>query len=82
MDFISTLLLKVCLHITTVVYSKASIMELLTLLNTRITLDCLDLGLIVSRFLIKGSSDPNHFIFEINVGKRRIRHVLTESIYF
>ena len=25
----------------------------------------------------KGSLDPNHFIFEINVGKRRIRHVAT-----
>ena len=23
---------------------------------------------------IKGSPDPSHFIFEINVGKRRIRH--------
>ena len=23
------------------------------------------------------SSDPNHFIFEINVGKRRIRHTTT-----
>ena len=26
---------------------------------------------------IKGSSDPNHYIFEINVGKRRIRHTTT-----
>ena len=26
---------------------------------------------------IKGSSDPSHFIFEINVGKRRIRHGTT-----
>ena len=25
----------------------------------------------------KGSSDPNHFIFEINVGKKRIRHGTT-----
>ena len=25
----------------------------------------------------KGSQDPNHFIFEINVGKRRIRHRTT-----
>ena len=23
---------------------------------------------------VKGSSDPNHFIFEINIGKSRIRH--------
>ena len=28
-------------------------------------------------FLIKGSSDPNHFIFEINIGMRRIRHTKT-----
>ena len=26
---------------------------------------------------VKGSPDPNHFIFEINVGKRRIRHTET-----
>ena len=25
----------------------------------------------------KGSSDPNHFIFGINVGKSRIRHTTT-----
>ena len=25
----------------------------------------------------KGSSDPSHFIFEINVGKSRIRHTTT-----
>ena len=25
---------------------------------------------------VKGSSDLNHFIFEINVGKSRIRHSL------
>ena len=25
----------------------------------------------------KGSSDPNHFIFEINVGKSRFRHITT-----
>ena len=25
----------------------------------------------------KGSLDPSHFIFEINVGKRRIRHRTT-----
>ena len=24
---------------------------------------------------LKGSSDPSHFIFDINVGKRRIRHI-------
>ena len=28
-------------------------------------------------FTIKGGSDPNHFIFEINVGKSRIRHTTT-----
>ena len=28
-------------------------------------------------FLIKGSPDPNHFIFEINIGMRRIRHTKT-----
>ena len=27
--------------------------------------------------VIKGSSDPSHFIFEINVGKSRIRHTTT-----
>ena len=26
---------------------------------------------------IKGSSDPSHFIFEINLGKSRIRHTTT-----
>ena len=26
---------------------------------------------------IKGSSDPSHFIFEINVGKGQIRHTTT-----
>ena len=26
---------------------------------------------------MKGISDPSHFIFEINVGKRRIRHTTT-----
>ena len=30
---------------------------------------------IATRF--KGSSNPNHFIFEINVGKSRIRHTTT-----
>ena len=25
----------------------------------------------------KGSSDPSHFIFEINIGKSRIRHTTT-----
>ena len=29
---------------------------------------------------IKGSSDPNHYIFEINVGKRRIRHTTTRNL--
>ena len=31
---------------------------------------------------IKGSSDPSHFIFEINVGKRRIRHRTTLKLNF
>ena len=30
----------------------------------------------------KGSSDPNHFIFEINVGKRRIRHRTTLNLNY
>ena len=35
-------------------------------------------NLIVSLFLIKGSSDPSNFIFEINnVGNSRIRHTTT-----
>ena len=28
----------------------------------------------------KGSSDPSHFIFEINVGKGRIRHRTTPNL--
>ena len=28
---------------------------------------------------LKGSSDPSHFIFEINVGKGRIRHRTTPN---
>ena len=28
-------------------------------------------------FTIKGSPYPNHFIFEINVGKKRIRYTTT-----
>ena len=31
-------------------------------------------------WLIKGSSDPSHFIFEINVGKSRIRHRTTLNL--
>ena len=30
-----------------------------------------------SNRIFKGSSDPSHFILEINVGKRRIRHRTT-----
>lgn len=26
---------------------------------------------------MKGGSDPSHFIFEINIGKKRIRHTTT-----
>ena len=29
---------------------------------------------------LKGSSDPSHFIFEINVGKSRIRHRTTLNL--
>ena len=28
----------------------------------------------------KGSSDPSHFIFEINIGKGRIRHATTPKL--
>ena len=31
-------------------------------------------------FSLKGSSDPSHFIFEINVGNRRIRHGTTLNL--
>ena len=31
----------------------------------------------VLRMSFKGSSDPNDFIFEINVGKKRIRYTAT-----
>ena len=30
--------------------------------------------------IFEGSSDPSHFIFEINVGKRRIRHRTTLNL--
>ena len=30
----------------------------------------------------KGSSDPCHFIFEINIGNRRIRHTATPRVFF
>ena len=29
------------------------------------------------QMVVKGSSDPNHFILEINVGKSRIRRTTT-----
>jgi len=40
---------------------------------------------IMNRFMIqslifKGSPDPSHFIFEINVGKRWIRHRTTWNL--
>jgi len=38
---------------------------------------------LVSDFILKsfkGSSDPSHFIFEINVGKGRIRHRTTLNL--
>ena len=31
---------------------------------------------------LKGSSDSNHFIFEINVGRTRIRHTTTPKLNF
>ena len=31
------------------------------------------------KFNVKGSPDLSHFIFEINVGKRRIRHTTTQK---
>ena len=36
----------------------------------------------VSFSIFKDSSDQNHFIFEINVGKRRIRHRTIEKLNF
>ena len=30
--------------------------------------------------VVKGSSDSSHFIFEINVGKSRIRHIMTLNL--
>ena len=32
--------------------------------------------------MVKGSSEKNHFIFEINVGKGRIRHKTTLKLNF
>ena len=32
------------------------------------------------RDALKGSSDPSHFILEINVGKSRIRHITTVKL--
>ena len=32
------------------------------------------------RIFLKGSPDPRHLIFEINVGKRRIRHITTLNL--
>ena len=34
-------------------------------------------SLIIKLDFLKASSDPSHFIFEINVGKSRIRHTTT-----
>jgi len=31
---------------------------------------------------VKGSSDSSHFMFEINVGKSRIRHITTLNLNF
>ena len=32
--------------------------------------------------IVKGSSEPNHFIFEINIAKSRIRHRTTLKFNF
>ena len=39
-----------------------------------------DIVLIPKSITIKGSPDQSHFIFEINVGKRRIRHRTTLNL--
>ena len=39
---------------------------------------CLDN--LLGKFIFKGSSDQSHFIFEINVGKKRIRHGTTMNL--
>ena len=39
-----------------------------------IKINAMTASLIFQVLIFKGSSDLNHFIFEINVGKRRIRH--------
>ena len=42
-------------------------------------------GLVINHSVetkVKGSSDPGHFIFEINVGKSRIRHRTTLELNF
>ena len=33
--------------------------------------------MVAFQMVVKGSPDPSHFIFEINVGKKRIRHRTT-----
>ena len=38
---------------------------------------CQKIGFSVATCRFKGSSDQSHFIFEINVGKSRIRHTTT-----
>ena len=37
-------------------------------------------GLFENKFYLKGSSDQSHFIFKINVGKRRIRYRTTLNL--
>ena len=37
-------------------------------------------GIYLFYLLFKGSSDPSHFIFAINVGKSRIRHRTTPNL--
>ena len=34
----------------------------------------------LNMFYFKGSTDPSHFMFEINVGKSLIRHITTLNL--
>ena len=38
--------------------------------------------MVAFQMIVKGSSDPNHFILEINVGKCQIRHRTTQKFNF
>ena len=50
-------------------------------LNTRQFSLIIFLVCIKASTLIKGSPDPSHLIFEINIGKRRIRHGTNDTIF-